>query len=505
MTINNTGSEKAGTREIPVTTSSDAPATEKRFAPHSGFVIEDRPLDDYAKLRVAVIGAGISGINTGILFPVKVPNIDLTIFEKNSDVGGTWLENIYPGVRCDIPAHVYQSTFAPNTQWSQEYAEGAEIGKYWQDVAKKYDVYKYIKFQKRIVRATWDPEASEWVLQIKDLKSGETQEQRFDVLVPAIGVFNAWKLPDYPGINEYEGHIRHSSNWDPNFDPAGKTIAVIGNGASGLQITPPLQKVAKHLDVYVRNPTWIAPSFGQEKRSETPVLYTEERKQAFQDPKTYHSFRKPFESQFWRNFHRIFKDSKGNNEAKEAFTKLMTSQLEKKPQSFWRKYFRISSRSADDRRLAPDTLLLSPRITSPYAYFGIAPPLFPNLFFSTGPNCFGLSGTFPFTIETVVTYIAKVLRKIQTNGLKTIVVSEGAADDFIEYIDRFFERTVLSGNCSSWYNGGKAGQRIHGPWPGSASHATKVRVEPRWEDFEYTYKSKQKNRFAFFWEWVDDE
>jgi hypothetical protein len=93
------------------------------------------------------------------------------------------------------------------------------------------------------------------------------------------------------------------------------------------------------------------------------------------------------------------------------------------------------------------------RYSSPYAYFGIAPPLFPNLFFSTGPNCFGLSGTFPFTIETVVTYIAKVLRKIQTNGLKTIVVSEGAADDFIEYIDRFFERTVLSGNCSSWYNG----------------------------------------------------
>jgi cation diffusion facilitator CzcD-associated flavoprotein CzcO len=178
-----------------------------------------------------------------------------------------------------------------------------------------------------------------------------------------LAIIDVYRLPDYPGINEYEGHIRHSSNWDPNFDPAGKTIAVIGNGASGLQITPPLQKVAKHLDVYVRNPTWIAPSFGQEKRSETPVLYTEERKQAFQDPKTYHSFRKPFESQFWRNFHRIFKDSKGNNEAKEAFTKLMTSQLEKKPQSFWRKYFRISSRSADDRRLAPDTLLLSPRIT----------------------------------------------------------------------------------------------------------------------------------------------
>jgi cation diffusion facilitator CzcD-associated flavoprotein CzcO len=330
-----------------------------------------------------------------------------------------------------------------------------------------------------------------------------------------LAIIDVYRLPDYPGINDYEGHIRHSSNWDPNFDPARKTIAVIGNGASGLQITSPLQKVAKHLDVYARNPTWIAPSFGQEKRSETPVFYTEERKQAFQDPKTYHSFRKPFESQFWRNFHRIFKDSKGNNEAKEAFTKLMTSQLEKKPELLekllpdFEPFCRrptpgpgyLAAISADnvsyitthiesftktgivtvdgvERNVdavitatganvdwAPPFPIIANgidlheawqpegRYRSPYAYFGIAPPLFPNLFFSTGPNCFGLSGTFPFTIETVVTYIARVLRKIQTNGLKTIVVSEGAADDFIEYIDRFFERTVLSGNCSSWYNG----------------------------------------------------
>jgi cation diffusion facilitator CzcD-associated flavoprotein CzcO len=140
------------------------------------------------------------------------------------------------------------------------------------------------------------------------------------------------RLPDYPGIQEFEGHLRQSSNWDLNFDPTGKTIAIIGNEASGLQITPPLQKLTKHLDHYARNPTWIAPSFGQEKRSETPVYFTEERKKSFEDPKTYFSFRKPLESQFWRNFHRIFKDSKGNNDAREVFTRLMSSQLEQKPE-----------------------------------------------------------------------------------------------------------------------------------------------------------------------------
>jgi cation diffusion facilitator CzcD-associated flavoprotein CzcO len=107
--------------------------------------------------------------------------------------GGTWFENIYPGVRCDIPAHVYQSSYEPNTQWSQEYAEGDEIRRYWKGVAEKYDVYKYLKFQKKILRAAWDPEAAEWVLKIKSLYSGLIYEERFDVLIPAIGVFNAWK------------------------------------------------------------------------------------------------------------------------------------------------------------------------------------------------------------------------------------------------------------------------------------------------------------------------
>jgi cation diffusion facilitator CzcD-associated flavoprotein CzcO len=322
-------------------------------------------------------------------------------------------------------------------------------------------------------------------------------------------------LPDYPGIQEFEGHLRHSSNWDPSFDPTGKTIAVIGNGASGIQVTTPLQKVAKHLDHYARSPTWIAPSFGQEKRSETPVYFSEERKKSFEDPKTYYNFRKPLESQFWCNFHRIFNGSKGNNEAKVAFKQSMTTQLEKKPEilaailpdfePFCRRptpgpgYLAAISadnvsyittpierftktgivtvdgveRSVDavicatgaNRDWAPPFPIIANGIDlheawqpdgkykSPYAYFGIAPPLFPNLLFSTGPNSFGLSGTYPFTLETVATYIAKVLRKIQTQGIKTIVVSESAAADFIEYVDKFFEKTVLSGNCSSWYNG----------------------------------------------------
>jgi cation diffusion facilitator CzcD-associated flavoprotein CzcO len=103
------------------------------------------------------------------------------------------LENIYPGVRCDIPANAYQSTYAQNTQWSQEYAEGKEIREYWQGVAREYDVYKYIKFERRIQRAEWNSVSAQWRLDIQDTSSGLEYTESFDVLITAVGVFNAWR------------------------------------------------------------------------------------------------------------------------------------------------------------------------------------------------------------------------------------------------------------------------------------------------------------------------
>jgi cation diffusion facilitator CzcD-associated flavoprotein CzcO len=202
----------------------------------NGFELDEHPIDQYRSLRVAEIGAGISGTDAGVLLPAKVPRIQLTIYEKNSDIGGTWAENIYPGVRCDVPAHAYQSTFSPNTQWSEEFAQGAEIRDYWRDFGKRHGVYQYTKFNTRVDRAEWTEGESSWKLTVKNLVSREPSEQSFDFLLTAIGLFNDWKFPDYPGLEDYKGHLRHSSNWDPNFDPTGKRIAVIGNGASGIQV-----------------------------------------------------------------------------------------------------------------------------------------------------------------------------------------------------------------------------------------------------------------------------
>lgn len=135
----------------------------------------------------------------------------------------------------------------------------------------------------------------------------------------------------------------------------------------------------------------------------------------------------------------------------------------------------------------------------PLTYLGVATPGFPNLYFINGPISSGFSGTVPHSVENQVTYIAKVLRKISSQGIQSLVPSEAATSEFVEYCDSFYPNTVLSENCSSWSNGGVAGGKIHGHWPGSAAHLNHVRREPRWEDFEYKYAgANPRNRFGYF-------
>src|SRR5271154_6592522 len=130
----------------------------------SNYTHPDRPSNTPRPLKIIHVGAGPSGINLAKQIKTHFPrdNITLTIYEKNSDVGGTWFENRYPGCACDIPAHSYQLTFEPNKTWSKFYAPAREIEAYWQGVAKKYDIYKHIKLEHRVVEAKWDDDDGKW-------------------------------------------------------------------------------------------------------------------------------------------------------------------------------------------------------------------------------------------------------------------------------------------------------------------------------------------------------
>jgi cation diffusion facilitator CzcD-associated flavoprotein CzcO len=454
---------------------------------------------------------------------------------------------------------VYQSTFSPNTQWSEIFAKGAEIRDYWQSRARKHDVYKYVKLRHRVDEATWNDATSVWGLKVHNLINDTTSEESFDFIITAIGRFNAWKLPDYPGLDEYKGLLRHTSNWDPSYDPTDKNVAVIGNGASGLQIVPNLQVISKHVTHFVRNPTWIATSWAGDERTFEPQPYSEQLRESFKDPATYLAFRKDIEDRYWRRFKAMVRGSEENEGMRELFIDVMKKRAAKKPElldglipNFAPHCRRLTpgpgyleSLTEDNvdlvktpiRRFTPtgietvdgkeynvdaifcatgaNTDLVPPfpikargedlskawkpdgKFGFPYTYLGMSTPGFPNLFFLAGPHATGPSGTVPQAVETALTYFARVLRKVSSQGIRSITPSKEATDDFVDYCDAFFPTTVLTDNCSSWNNGGRPGQRIHGLWPGSAAHITTVRREPRWEDWEYERENKT-NRFAYF-------
>jgi cation diffusion facilitator CzcD-associated flavoprotein CzcO len=422
-------------------------------------------------------------------------------------------------------------------------------------------VYKYLKLQKKVEAAQWLPNEGKWSLKVEDVATGEVFEDQVDIVISAMGYFNSWQLPQYPGMDEYEGHLRHSSNWDPSYDPTGKRVAVIGNGASGLQVVPELQRIVGHLDHYARNKTWVADAFGGgNARVLDPEKFPEELRSSFKDPETYLKYRKSVEATYFKRFGVVFKGSSENKSAREKFAGLMLERIKDKPeladqiipdfspncrrptpgpgylealtkdnvdfiQTPIERFTKKGIKTVDSVEREVDAIIAStgakvdfapaiPVIANgidlreawtpegkfgfPYSYIGLATPSHPNLLFLQGPNGAGLSGTFPHAVETQLAYMGKVIRKFQSQGIKSMAPLKKAADDFIEYSDAFFPRTVLSENCSSWYNGGRPGARIHGLWPGSASHVNHVRREPRWEDWEYTYKNKSGNRFAYF-------
>lgn len=232
-------------------------------------------------------------------------------------------------MRCDVPAHAYQSTFSASPEWSEAYAQGAEIKSYWRRIANEYDVNKYIRLNNRVESAEWSQSKGKWLVTISQQQPGDSQPRQTFVdeanfLITGTGHFSDPRLPNYPGMDEFQGHLRHSSNWDPSFDPSGKRIAVVGNGASGIQVLPQLQKVAQHIDHYARNPTWVAAPIGGEHHA---TFVDENIQEARLSPSNYVNFRKQLESTLFSRFGGIFKQTDKNDDARKSITALMTKRL----------------------------------------------------------------------------------------------------------------------------------------------------------------------------------
>jgi cation diffusion facilitator CzcD-associated flavoprotein CzcO len=187
---------------------------------HVNYHLQERSVDHGKEIRATIIGAGVSGICMYIRLLQYVPNIRVTILDKNPSVGGTWYENRYPGVACDIPSHVYQYTFEPYARWSKYFSPGSEILDYVKRTAAKYKVDQKVKYNTRVVGATWDNDAGLWTVDTEcNRPDGTTLKAQLqsEVVINATGLLNNWKWPDLAGLDSFEGKLLHSANWDSSW------------------------------------------------------------------------------------------------------------------------------------------------------------------------------------------------------------------------------------------------------------------------------------------------
>ncbi len=237
----------------------------------SGRPLADRPAatssNGHRTPSVAIIGAGFGGI--GLAITLKKAGIrDLTIFEKADGVGGVWRDNTYPGAACDVPSRLYSFSFEPNPEWSRRYSPQGEILDYLERCVRKYGLHDDLRLRTEVATADFDESAGRWRIETDE---GDVVEA--DVLVSAVGQLNRPALTRIPGADRFEGAIFHTARWDHGAELEGKRVAVIGTGASTIQVVPAIAGRVGHLDVYQRSAPYVIPKKDRPYRGWEKVLF----------------------------------------------------------------------------------------------------------------------------------------------------------------------------------------------------------------------------------------
>jgi len=214
-------------------------------------------------MRVAVVGAGVSGLLTGLR--LKQAEIPFTIFEKSSEIGGTWYENTYPDCRVDVPSHIYTYSFVPY-DWASYFCRQDVVRQYLVAFAKEHGLLEHIQLSTDVTDAVWDEDGACWRLTVDGAEGSRIEA--FSAFVSAVGQLNRPSIPDIPGRDTFAGPAFHSAQWDHSVDLTGKRIAVIGTGASALQFAPAVADRAAHVTIFQRTPPWLQPT--PELRGEIP-------------------------------------------------------------------------------------------------------------------------------------------------------------------------------------------------------------------------------------------
>jgi cation diffusion facilitator CzcD-associated flavoprotein CzcO len=462
-----------------------------------------------ATYQVVVIGAGFGGLCAGIKLR-EAGVTDFVILEKADDVGGTWRENTYPGAGCDVMSLMYSLSFAPG-RWTRMYAKQAERLDYLKRTAQTRRLREHLRFGREVISSVFDEQTDTWTLRTRN---GETYCAR--VVIAAPGPLHVPSIPDFPGRDDFRGVSFHSAQWDHDFDPAGKRIAVIGTGASAAQFIPQLAKTAASLSVFQRTPHWVIPKLdrpitdaehwlfrhvpGVQKAYRYGIYWSHEAAiPGFMHPRLMPALQAIASAHLRRQVpdprlramltpnytigcKRIVVASDYYPVLQRPNVQLVTAGIERITESGIRTAdgdypvdaivygtgFAISDRMAHERLVGRGGLSIQQAWRDGMeAYLGVAVHGFPNYFLIMGPNSGGGHQSIVFVIEAQMRYIIECLKLMNRTGSTRIEVRRSSQQRFNERIHAKLAGTVWnSGGCHSWYL--DAAGRNRAAWPGSS-------------------------------------
>lgn len=457
--------------------------------------ISERPEQGSRHLRFAVIGAGMAGILSAITLH-KAGLTDFAVYEKADRVGGTWRENSYPGIACDVPSHLYSYSFALNPEWTHVFSPGPEIQAYFERVAHDHDVLPFVRFGDEVVRCEYHD--GRWYLH-----TAQGLRDEVDVVIAATGVLHHPRYPDIEGLDTFKGALFHSSRWDHDVPLQGSRVGVVGTGSSAIQIVSAIVKHVRKLSLFQRTPQWVMPMAN-------PAYSDEEKDALRQDPRALATIHSEL-SELFDHFSNVVVDAE--SEAMKDLEKACLANLEDTVRDpDLRERLRPSYRAAckrlvmspcfydaiqepnaelvtsgishvepagvrtrDGRLHELDVLVLATGFKvdafmrpmtivgrggkvldevwskRPEAYLSISIPDFPNFFMLNGPN--GPVGNFSLiqVAELQLGYIMQLVDELRAGVCREICATESALREFESARLEASKKTIWSTGCRSWY------------------------------------------------------
>jgi cation diffusion facilitator CzcD-associated flavoprotein CzcO len=480
----------------------------------------------HAPLDVVVVGAGFAGLGLGIQL-ARAGITAFRILERAPRIGGCWRDNVYPGLCCDIPSHLYSFSFELNPNWSQKFAPGREIWEYLEHCKHKYGLERFISYGAEVLSARFDDRTGLWTVH---LASGERVVARF--LVGAQGALTLPNVPDIPGLQSFDGPVLHTARWDPEFDARGKRIAVIGNAASGVQAIPQLAQQAAHVYVFQRTPNWVFPRGSAPISAASRAIYRwvpgamrlkrlaiylehelryfalknpqgrmakfirkmamDHLRQAISDPE----LRRKLTPDYAFGCKRMLISDDYFSSLTRPNVELITDRIVRAgsheiatPQARYEvdavvlaTGYRVQENLSYDIIGRQGRSMNALWKTTPEAYLGVVATGFPNLFLIGGPNSATGHTSFIFTLESHINYIVRCIARGLSSNYLSIEVREQVQANYNARMQDELKGMVWSSGCKNWYT--TAGGRVFTQVPGfSWQYARKLR-RPKWSDFE---------------------